>query len=291
MVCDGADHGVAFDLTWTGSFPPWRNRPTSCARAGASSSTPVASPRSARGRVRSCRGRGAVGRRRPLGRHPGPVLGYPARRGGASRRTRPRPSPRSGFGFWWTYVPLRFDDFAIVIIAQEDGDGTRLLNEAVRVFPAASGRPPEQLGWPEVEVRYRPGTRHPEAAVLHMRTRGGKPLTLEIDTLGFVGLNCGPGLRRRPRLVTRPMAGTELHRRCRVRHARPGHHGPDPVRGRRPRGPRHLRRSRGLGDVRARDIRPPRAVGLHADGNRWPPERLRERARTDDIRRHLRPRW
>ena len=78
--------------------------------------------------------------------------------------------PDDGFGFWWTYVPLRFDDFAVVVIAQEDGDGTRTLNEAVRVFPAASGRPPEQLGWPEVEVRYRPGTRHPESAVLHMRT-------------------------------------------------------------------------------------------------------------------------
>ncbi len=90
-------------------------------------------------------------------------------------------------------MPLRFDDFAVVVIAQEDGDGTRLLNEAVRVFPAGSGRPPEQLGWPEVEVRYRPGTRHPESAVLHMRARGGKPVTLEVETLGFVGLNCGPG--------------------------------------------------------------------------------------------------
>lgn len=26
-------------------------------------------------------------------------------------------------GFWWLYVPLRFDDFAVVVIAQEEPDG------------------------------------------------------------------------------------------------------------------------------------------------------------------------
>jgi len=102
-------------------------------------------------------------------------------------------------GFWWTYVPLRFDDFAVVVIAQEEPDGTRLLNEAVRVWPEGSGRPPEQLGWPEVEVRYRPGTRHPEGAVLHVTEPapgpGGRrpPARIEVETLGFVALNCGAG--------------------------------------------------------------------------------------------------
>ena len=90
-------------------------------------------------------------------------------------------------------MPLRFDDYAVVVIAQEDGNGTRTLNEAVRVFPAASGRPPEQLGWPEFDIHYRPGSRHPERAVLHCRPRGGAALDIEIETLGFVALNCGPG--------------------------------------------------------------------------------------------------
>jgi hypothetical protein len=101
--------------------------------------------------------------------------------------------PDPGFGFWWTYVPLRFDDHALVLIVQEDGDGTRTLNEARRIWPAADSRPPEQLGWPEVAIRYRSGTRHPEGATIHMTQRGGKPVTLEVETLGFVALNCGPG--------------------------------------------------------------------------------------------------
>ncbi|HXW33693.1 MAG TPA: hypothetical protein VEJ87_03875, partial [Acidimicrobiales bacterium] len=97
------------------------------------------------------------------------------------------------FGFWWTNVPLRFDDFAIVLIAQETGTGHRTLSEAIRVWPDQTGRAAEQLGWPEFDIRYRPGTRHPESAVIRMTERGGKPLVLEIETLGFVALNCGPG--------------------------------------------------------------------------------------------------
>ena len=104
-----------------------------------------------------------------LGRHPGPVLGDPAQWASPSHPGGAGAEPDPAFGFWWTYVPLRFDDFAVVVIAQEQGDGTRLLNEAVRVFPAARGGPPEQLGWPDFEIRYRPGTRHPESAVLRMR--------------------------------------------------------------------------------------------------------------------------
>ena len=40
-----------------------------------------------------------------------------------------------------------FDDYAIMLIAQEDGSGHRTLNDAVRMHP--DGRI-EQLGWPRV---------------------------------------------------------------------------------------------------------------------------------------------
>ncbi len=61
-------------------------------------------------------------------------------------------------GFWWLYVPLRFDDHAMIVIAQEGPDGTRTLNGAARVW--GDGRH-EQLGWPEVDIVYRSGTRIP----------------------------------------------------------------------------------------------------------------------------------
>jgi hypothetical protein len=98
-----------------------------------------------------------------------------------------------GEGHWHIWAPLRFADFSVVVIVQELPNGTRVLNEAVRIFPAETRREPEQLGWPDVEIRYRPGTRHPESAVLHLMQRGRRPVTVELETLGFIPLHIGAG--------------------------------------------------------------------------------------------------
>ena len=106
------------------------------------------------------------------------------------------PDPQERFaeepreGFWWTYIPLRFEDFALIIILQESPDGHRSLNHASRVF--ADGRI-EQLGWPRLEFDYRPGTRHPEHVRVHLTTPMGEPLLLEIDTLLGIPLSMGSG--------------------------------------------------------------------------------------------------
>lgn len=94
--------------------------------------------------------------------------------------------PHERHGFWWLWVPLRFDDYTLMTIVQEDVDGFRSMNEAVRVWH--DGRK-EQLGWPEVDITYRSGTRHPERAVL--RFRNG--FSVEVETLTMVSLNVGCG--------------------------------------------------------------------------------------------------
>jgi hypothetical protein len=101
-----------------------------------------------------------------------------------------RSAEESAAGFWWLYAPLRFEDFALMVIIQESPDGFRTLNDATRVF--ADGRV-EQLGWPRVSIDYRPGTRHPEHARLELRTPAGEPLVVDIETLGFVALHVGCG--------------------------------------------------------------------------------------------------
>jgi hypothetical protein len=63
----------------------------------------------------------------------------------------------------------------------------------VRVWPEASGRVPEQLGWPEIDITYRAGTRHPERATIHLTERGKGPLDIEVETRGFVALHVGAG--------------------------------------------------------------------------------------------------
>lgn len=189
LVCDADEHGVAFDLTFTAAFPPI-DEPQHVARQADTilleakrfaqvggwdgelrvegESYLVTSDRWVATRDRSW----GI---RPSGEAP------PAGRIAAESPTE---------GFWWTWVPLRFDDFALMVIAQEDADGHRILNHAVRVWPDGGV---EQLGWPEFDVRYRSGSRHADGAAIHVVTRERKPLTLDVDTLTSIPLNVGCG--------------------------------------------------------------------------------------------------
>lgn len=104
-----------------------------------------------------------------------------------------RPMRDPSAGIWWCWIPLRFEDYTIVVIAQEDPAGRRTLSEAVRVWPAGSGRPDEQLGWPRFEISYLPGTRVPQHATVHLSERDGSPVTLEIEPIRGITLNVGCG--------------------------------------------------------------------------------------------------
>ena len=58
----------------------------------------------------------------------------------------------------WNYAPMQFDDFSILYIVQEEPDGHRTIEEAVRIW-ADPDRDPEWLGRPEFEHRVESGTR------------------------------------------------------------------------------------------------------------------------------------
>jgi hypothetical protein len=189
VVCDTAEHGIACDLTWEGSFPAVQEQPH-VMRTGGTRAIIQASRFAQVGtwsgvlqvageEIRVDEQRWVGTRDRSWGIRP---VGEPEPPGRAAEE------PIDGF--WWLYVPLRFDEFALVVIVQEQPDGYRTLNDAVRVWP--DGRC-EQLGWPGVDITYRSGTRHPERATLQLQERNGKPVTVEIDTLGFVALHVGAG--------------------------------------------------------------------------------------------------
>ena len=93
-------------------------------------------------------------------------------------------------GMWWLYVPMRFDEYAVVLIIQEDPDGFRTLNDCTRIW--ADGRV-EQLGWPRVEVAYASGTRVPTGATIHCTTPEGKPVLIEVESKLAVPLHVGGG--------------------------------------------------------------------------------------------------
>jgi hypothetical protein len=101
-----------------------------------------------------------------------------------------KPADPAFEGMWWLYVPMRFDDYAVVIIIQEAPDGFRTLNDCTRVWK--DGRV-EQLGWPRVDVRYEPGTRIPTGATIACTTPTGEPLVFEVESKLAVPVHVGGG--------------------------------------------------------------------------------------------------
>ena len=94
---------------------------------------------------------------------------------------------------WWNWIPLRFDDFMLHVILEEDPSGLRNTNFAVRCWPASTGKAPEQLGWPLPEITYKSGTRWPTRASMELIGRDGKTHTLEIEPIVGIPLNVGCG--------------------------------------------------------------------------------------------------
>ncbi|WP_405602128.1 MULTISPECIES: hypothetical protein [unclassified Streptomyces] len=94
-------------------------------------------------------------------------------------------------GFHWIWSPVRFDDRFLMMIVQEDADGYRTLNDATLV---RDGHPDLQLGWPQADITYRTGTRHPESAVVHLTDPlSRKPLEIGVEILASSPLAVGAG--------------------------------------------------------------------------------------------------
>ena len=98
--------------------------------------------------------------------------------------------------FHWVYAPMQFEDFSILVIAQEDEDGDRVLEEAVQVHD--DGRT-VQLGRPEIVQHYTPGTRDVTSAVVKFSPSGGeKPFEVRVTQLIPLHLAVGTGYGLEP---------------------------------------------------------------------------------------------
>lgn len=91
--------------------------------------------------------------------------------------------------FYWVYAPLRFPEYSVITMVQEDADGRRSLEEAVRVWPEGSGRANDYLGPPDIALDFAPGTREVAAAVLTF-PHGPK---IELETVVPLALGAGAG--------------------------------------------------------------------------------------------------
>ena len=69
-------------------------------------------------------------------------------------------------GFRWVYAPIRLADQSVFLICQERNDGSRVLEEAVRVWRRPSGEGIEHLGRPELDLTWDDDHRFVTAATL-----------------------------------------------------------------------------------------------------------------------------
>lgn len=192
VTIDGDEHGVGADLTWTGAHPAFdepyhvlkrNNRVNVEAQRFAQVGTWSGELRVAGRTIEVTDATWSGARDRSWGIRPSgeaePLGRYAA--GGSANS-----------GFWWVYLPVRFDDYSVMIIAQEDPDGTRTLTEARRVWGTQDDIKTEFLGFPEFDFEYRPGTRLPERLTVHLGRRG-KSFEMHATSLANIPLNCGPG--------------------------------------------------------------------------------------------------
>jgi hypothetical protein len=190
LVCDADSAGIGFDLTWRGSFPAVDEsrhimrtgiRPILDAQRFAQLGSWEGELRVAGETITVDPSVWVGSRDRSWGIRP---IGEPEPAG------RPALEDPNEFGFWWLYVPIRFDDYSIVLIAQEEPTGFRTLNDALRVW--GDGRI-DQLGWPRVSITYKSGSRMPEHARIEMTDTDGSPIVMDVDALLSVPLHIGCG--------------------------------------------------------------------------------------------------
>jgi hypothetical protein len=91
-------------------------------------------------------------------------------------------------GFKWLYVPVRFDDQSVFVICQSRNDGSRVLEEAVRVWRTDAGEGVEHLGRPDYELTWDDDGRFVQRATVY----AGK-LELQVEPVLPIHLGVGTG--------------------------------------------------------------------------------------------------
>ncbi|MEX2208653.1 MAG: hypothetical protein WEF50_20755 [Myxococcota bacterium] len=94
---------------------------------------------------------------------------------------------------FWNYAPMQFRDYSIQYIVQEELDGTRVLEQAVKIWRFGIDRPPEPLGRPDHSFEFRPGTRMVESATLHFAKPDGTRLDVAVRPLLPMHVGVGTG--------------------------------------------------------------------------------------------------
>jgi hypothetical protein len=97
------------------------------------------------------------------------------------------------FGFFHMWAPLQFADFQIKVFIEENADGSRLVEECVKIDSYERGGGVHQMGRPRHCIKYKSGTRELESAELIFEDETGETVTVKANALTCAYLAAGTG--------------------------------------------------------------------------------------------------
>jgi len=102
------------------------------------------------------------------------------------------------FSWFWVYTPIRFDDHSMLVMMQERSDGSRVLEQAVRLWPAETGKPNEFFRRPRHAMTFEPETRFSTGAHISMNAiadngSDGELIDIAVEPLVPIHIGLGTG--------------------------------------------------------------------------------------------------
>ena len=191
--CDDNEHGISFDLTFTGRAPAVEE-PRTLVRKGARI-TMDTSRYTQMGRWRGhidfkgeridisedqylgirdhSWGIRPVGEREPLGINVNEYV--------------------NNYGFFHIFVPMQFEDFQLKVFVEENADGSLIVEECRKIENYENGGAVHQLGKPVHKMKYVKGSREMASAELHFEDENGVPRVVKAEPVNCACLASGTG--------------------------------------------------------------------------------------------------
>jgi hypothetical protein len=194
VVCEPNEWGVAFDMTFTGTVPALEEPKTFQRRHGriTSDTSRYAQVGSWEGQLEVAgqsytitpdRWQGARDRSwgiRPVGEGEPPGI-------------RLRDLQQGTVGLFHQWMPMQFDDYMLKVQFDEQWDGERLLEEAVKIPNLGMSGEAEPMGRPSIDIRYISGTREIESAIITLERPDGSKTRITSTPLRTIYLKAGSG--------------------------------------------------------------------------------------------------
>ncbi len=99
----------------------------------------------------------------------------------------------NNYGFFHIFVPMQFEDFQLKVFQEENADGSLIVQECIKVENYENGGEVHQLGAPTHKINYVSGSREFESAELHFNDENGNPLVVKATAVNCACLALGTG--------------------------------------------------------------------------------------------------